>query len=302
MAKTKTPFLSLGSQGTIGKALTTQKRGSETLVRSKPEPAYRYTLPQAYQRWLYKDYAYLWTQQSLATRQSYATGGAKLHLTGFQYWMEYCLKNLPDIAGWWKLDEKAGAVAYDSSRQGNNGAIIGASPISGRIADALAFDGLNDRVTIPHDVSINPTSDFSLECFIYITATRWNYAFIKYAAPVNAYSLYCDITDRAVFGYSGVDAGWHSINPPAAVVSHGAWHFLAASFRASDAYTILCLDQTIYTTNLASTPSGNTAILQIGAEASLGRWLQGRLDNLILYNRYRDSVELLRHSERRYPV
>ncbi len=78
MAKTNTPFLSLGSQGSVGDTLTSQKRGRDTILRRLPVPTDLYSLPQAYQRWLYQDYAYLWTLPYVKDSYAWMAQGTRL--------------------------------------------------------------------------------------------------------------------------------------------------------------------------------------------------------------------------------
>ena len=302
LARTKTPFLSLGATGSVGGSITTQKRGSATLVRSKPTPAYRWTLPQAYQRWLYEDYAYLWTLQSQATRQSYATGGAKVHLTGFQYWMKYQLTNLPDILGLWHLDRGETVTAIDFSKKGNHGVIIGASPTVGLINGCLSFDGLNDYVDMAYIGSL-PTT-FSFECFFKVDSILGGDGIFAYRTAVpTAFSLYRSLTDLIL--YVRDDAGLLGIATLVGVLNTTDWFFaygervgnnIALSINAGvPATDTKAFGATTYTDMrllLAAYWSGV-------APAAL---LAGTLDHPVIYNRALDITELKRHSERRYPA
>jgi Concanavalin A-like lectin/glucanases superfamily len=57
------------------------------------------------------------------------------------------------LVGWWKMDEGSGASAADSSGNGNTGTLQN-SPTwtsSGKISDALTFNGINQYVVIPAD-------------------------------------------------------------------------------------------------------------------------------------------------------
>jgi outer membrane protein assembly factor BamB len=58
------------------------------------------------------------------------------------------------LAGWWKLDEKSGTIAYDSSGHGNHGQLIGSPTwVDGRIGGALHFantDLTKNYVDIPN--------------------------------------------------------------------------------------------------------------------------------------------------------
>ena len=57
------------------------------------------------------------------------------------------------LVGWWKFDETNGTVAYDSSGNENDGNLTnGPTWTSGKIGGALSFDGVDDRVKIPHTI------------------------------------------------------------------------------------------------------------------------------------------------------
>lgn len=301
MAKTNTPFLSLCSQGTVGGSLTSQIRGSATLLREKPVPTDPYSLRQAYQRWLYSDYAYWWTQQSEATRRSYAASGSRYHLTGFQYWMKYNLKNLPDIASWWKLDNQAAGIAYDSGRNSNNGTIVGASPVTGLIDLASYFDGINDIITIPYSSTFNLSPTFSLEVLAKPTAhTTDLYIVVKTDATNWDYQLSILWNTRLVRFGINTPAGTQLVQSTAPLTFDN-WHHIIGVNDGTD--LLLYLDGTLNNTN----PGGGGAFytrnlpLYIGSYAGAPWWSKGTVDNLILYTRALDSTDALRHSARRYP-
>jgi hypothetical protein len=66
----------------------------------------------------------------------------------------------------WKFDEGSSSTAKDSSGNGNDGTIYGAVWTSGKIGHALSFDGLNDWVDIPDDIS---PEHITLAAWIYPT-------------------------------------------------------------------------------------------------------------------------------------
>lgn len=302
MAKTKTPFLSLGSQGSIGNALTTQKRGRLTMLRAKPIPTYRRTLPQQYQRWLYEDYAYLWTQQTEATKRTYAATGSRYHLTGFQYWMKYNLTNLPDIVALWHLDESAGAIAYDSSRNNNNGTITGASPILGTIDGAQNFDGLNDRIIIPSSATaLNlTTTSFTFIFFVNptnFTVNRWLYS--RGLWNTDGLDIFLDTIARIRLRVYQAGAIQLPYNTNARLTA-GVFNFVG--IVANDGVVTYYINSTSYSTTpniLAPASANRNAYIGSYNGAS---FLLGILDHLIIYNRALDSTEVLRHSLRRYPL
>lgn len=167
MAKTKTPFLSLGSSGTVGGVLTSQKSGGVTILRKTPVPTDPYSLAQAYQRWDYRDNAHLWTLLTDSQKQVYRTAASRYHITGFSLWMREHLKDLPALAGRWHLDEKSGATAHDSSRNTNHGTIFGSLPAAGIIDGAFSFDNIDDYIDCGTDPSLNPRNTLTYEFLFY---------------------------------------------------------------------------------------------------------------------------------------
>lgn len=301
MAKTNTPFLSLGSRGTVGAALTSQSRDSLTVFRSKPIPAYRRTLPQQYQRWLYQDYAYLWTQQSAATKQSYATQGTPFHLTGFQYWMKVMLATMPDIAAWWTLDEKAGTVLYDRSRNANHGVIIGPSPASGYIDGKYTFDGLNDRVQIPVSASLSNFTAKTVEFLFTPTAFTGSYRVIFDFGFLNA-----PYGDQLWMYKTNNGLQLRLKNPAATVIALAP--FSTPGLETHYLYTWDGVNASVFLNGVLSAgptafagPLACTQAIHYLGCRPFALWYDCDLDNFIIYNRTLDQTEITRHSERRYP-
>lgn len=301
MAKTNTPFLSLGSRGTVGESLTSQKGSSSTILRSKPAPTDRYTLGQAYQRWLYEDYAYLWRQQSAIIQAQYRSAGVRYHLTGFQYWMKDMLTRLPDIAAWYKLDDNLGAITIDSSKNNNPGTIIGASPATGIIAGALSFDGLNDTVTTPYtpacDNGLNP---FTTTIFLRTPATAaWSQAFSRFQNANNRWYLHFNAAfiPRIWARIGGVDQG--ALTGTTAI-DDNLPHVLTITHVPNALQTLYFDGQWNAQRAIPNISWDVTAGYQLGAQVAAA-FFAGILDNFIVHNRLLDTTEIARWAARRYP-
>lgn len=301
MSKSKTPLFSFSARGSIGDTLTLQKRGQNTLVRTKPTPTDPYTIAQAYQRWDYQDYAYLWTLETAESKQTYLTRASRYHMTGFSLWMREHLRDLPDLAGRWHLDEKSGAIVHDSSRNLNNGTIFGASPTIGRIDNAYHFDGINDRIVVSDHASLDLTAALTIEAFCYLEniAGRQILSKRKVWGTDIPYELQgnSDIFYFATF--DGVNNNLISTPPGSRIV--GVWQHIAVVFNSIDIRVYIDGD-------LATAPSARTAPLisndrdlWIGSMSGGAEWYYGIIDNVIIYNRALDTTEIKRHSERRYP-
>jgi PKD repeat protein len=60
------------------------------------------------------------------------------------------------LVGYWRLDEGSGTMAGDASGNGGTGSLLnGPAWTVGRPGQALAFDGIDDRVDVPHSTALN---------------------------------------------------------------------------------------------------------------------------------------------------
>lgn len=302
MAKPKSPLLSLEARGTIGDTLTYQKRGTSSIVREKPIPKDPYTLNQAYQRWDYRDYAYLWTLLSNSEKQVYRTKASRYHITGFSQWMRENLKALTGLAARWHLDNITDNQVLDSSRNSNHATVIGAMVTPGRINNGLYFDGLNDELNAGTDPSIRITADLSIEGFFRTTKAtstliqKWDSPANNrsYAVPIRAGKLepfvsHNGIAFTSIAGTTPVDDG--SIH-----------HFC---FQHEDGVGLsLFIDGQEDTTPVAHTTgiydSQAVTPLRIGRD-NWGFFLD-LLDHIAIRSFLLPPALIKIHSERRYPA
>lgn len=302
MAKTKTPFYSLGAKGTIGDALTSQKFGKDTLFRKKPIPTDPYSLNQAYQRWDYRDYAYLWTLLSNSEKQVYRTAASRYHITGFSQFMRENLKTLPDIMGRWRLDNTGDTIAPDSSKNTNHGIIFGASMTTGIISHGRRFDGINDLINCGNDPSLNlGIDDFAFDFF-----------FKTSDSDQDLCGKWQDINNRWYLGttlggqlrmYAKVLGGVVVQTEGLTYVADNLWHHgVILGHRAVRAYVFIDgLDDTGIPRTCLATNMDNTADFLL-ARGNPAFQMECDIDHLALYSRLLDPTEILRHSQRRYPV
>lgn len=302
MVKTNTPFLSFGASGSVGESITAQKRGLATLVRAKPLPADPYSLPQAYQRWYYQDVAYRWKKQSEATKAEYRAAGVRFHLTGFQYWMKAQLPLYTDIAAWWTLDEKGGAVAYDRTPNANHGTIRGASPTEGLIDGAQGFDGLNDDIYIPSSPTLQLTGDTTWEFFIYRIAALYSYIIEKDAKHEFMFRLAAG-ADTSILMRHGNGTAWDDCHFNLANLILDEWiHYVFVRTQSPKVVKMYRQGVLVQTLGYAKTITASNFPIFIGEVDGTAWPLSAKLDNMIIFGRALDSTEAERHSGRRYPA
>jgi len=301
MAKLKASLLSLGASGTIGDAVTFQKRGGTDFVRKKPEPFDPKTLAQIYHRWLYQDYIAWWHDQTAATKTLWETNARPYHMTGFAYWMKTKLATLPDIALGMHLDERSGAVATDFSKNANHGTIVGASHVPGMIDYGLLLDSNDDYVTIPDHASLNFTHDLTLMARVKITDITDDFCIIsKYDHTLKqGYGLIYYDFQIAFRVYS---AGAHQQILKVDNTIQDKWVRLAATQSAT--HRKLYMDGEEIASSAVTfdiDPCAHNLILGAGAWAPTAYDMPGYLDEPRIYNRALTANDQKRHAERGYP-
>ncbi len=302
MVNLKNPLLSFDAHGTVGNAVTFQGGTKRKFSRQKPPRPGGVTLPRQYQRWAYRDYAYLWTQQTPAVKGLFRSNGARHHLTGFQYWMKYQLTNLLDLAAWYRLDATTGALVIDSSPNHNNGTLFGCSPAGGLIGGALSFDGFNDFFEVP----VTPSLNFGIDSFTitaFVKKVDLTGDFIgkfqdRFGPGVWGISFFSNVlmqleqeprNPAVFFAIDDYDNSWCAY----------AWRIN----RTTD--FIECYQQGVFRSQGAFVPQSfsNTLPLTVGKFSSLLLgFFGGQVDELRFYYGLLDTELIRRHALRRYVI
>jgi len=302
MAKPKSPLLSLSAYGTLGNALTFQRRGKTVFTREKPTPTDRKSLPQLYQRWLYEDYVAYWNDQTAETKRLWETNARPLHITGFAYWIKYHLTNLPDIAGGWHLDFITGGAVIDFSKNANHGTVYGASITDGRIDKALWFDSVDDYINCGNDPSLNITADlhFTWECFTFSYTQAFDYGtlmgYVVWNWPALWHATWAEyIRFRIKFTSAG------AVDITAFDAPRQKWLHIAATWDGQYVRVFIDGEQKGISPDL----TGDTLIAH-SADFFIGKMNtyrhKGIIDEVRFYNRALTPSDIKRHSERRYPL
>jgi hypothetical protein len=161
-----------------------------------------------------------------------------------------CVQPPSDMVAWWPLDETSGTTAADIAGFPNNGTHVnGPTPVSGKVAGALRFDGVNDHVLVPNHAELDVgTGNFTLDAWVRTGSSDLIVLVDKRSGPTPlGYSLFL-VNGRLGFQMAnGVGSpscaptptpGHACVNyvaPTTSNVADGQWHHVAAVVDRADA-------------------------------------------------------------------
>lgn len=193
----------------------------------------------------------------------------------------------------WTFDG-SGAVAVDSSGNGIDGQIHGATRVGGLVGNALAFNGLDNWVEVPNSPVLASLTQLTIDLWIY--PTGWPSSGLGNATGIVAYGT----ADHGMWELRLAGQGaiylllnWQQGNPssqtdivtdPGLVLDR--WQRITVSYDGQMAR--LYIDATLVKAEAASpwTYAGDSSRLGIGNDfPGISEYFQGKLDEVRIYNR-----------------
>lgn len=198
----------------------------------------------------------------------------------------------PDgLVGHWALDETAGLVAADSSGSGQHGTLTNmssASWVTGQIGGALSLDGLNDMIVVADSDALDLGNTFTLAAWINPRSyANFGRIFNKGSAAGSRYDL--ALAGSAIQLKTSVD-----YTTGTGLIGLNSWQHLAVTYDGAKVRVyVQGVERANASLNISIAPS--TAPLYMGNLAALTRPLDGKLDDLRIYNRalVPDEIETL---------
>jgi hypothetical protein len=198
------------------------------------------------------------------------------------------------LQGWWKMDETGGATAFDSSVNGLNATVNGATFSTGYASNALALNGNNNNATFTSADAAQTTvaawvrADGSGNSqYPFILGTPGYHIIFRLDGTANNNSL--DFaTAQTANNTLPVNGEW---NTAPNTVSTGAWYHVAISYDKTSLANVPALY--INGVRMAFTTSSNpsvktpayTGTTYIGNRPDGARGWNGLVDDLRIYNR-----------------
>lgn len=178
------------------------------------------------------------------------------------------------------LDETSGGTATDSSGEGNDGSLTGASWITGgRYGGGASFDGVDDWITVPDDDSLDLDDSGTLEAWVKPTSTTsWSTVLFKEDVSAMAYGLYAG------------DGGGPTLNAClgeeciyASDVEQDVWSHLAFTFDG-DTMKLYVNGALAAQQAQIGTPSATSGALRIGGNNVWGEYFEGVVDEVRVHD------------------
>jgi hypothetical protein len=192
----------------------------------------------------------------------------------------------------YKFDEGSGTIVNDSSGNGNNGTISGATWATGKSGSGLSLDG-NDCVNkATPSAGLKPSLEVTTAAWVKMSATDTGGAEI--VSMGDSYALRVQTSGNIQFFYYN-GTTWKSIITTGVNVRDGVWHHIVGQ-KTSTALQIY-----VDGISKASTPNTGTIAYTQGTDLFIGKHgngdtiydFVGSIDDVRIYNRALSNQEVL---------
>lgn len=196
--------------------------------------------------------------------------------------------------GIWHFDEASGNVAYDSSGNQNQGAIINAGWTTGKTGSGLWFNGVpgyNAYVSIPSSSSLAGFSTgFSAEAWIYFNAVNKRETILnKYSAQNGQMGWFVDYNANSLELFTSQDGSSYTQAATSFTPISHTWYHIAITWQPNQPPSFYINGQfnpVTYSTGVTGSIYNNAAVpLLIGkCPYDNTRSFDGAIDEVYLYN------------------
>ena len=199
----------------------------------------------------------------------------------------------PGLVGWWRFDEGTGTIAEDSSGNGNNGTIYGATWVEGKYGNALSFDGIDDYIGSIGSASFwQSLGNKTIIAWIYPSSFGVQQQILGNRKDSNSPPIGFGFGLTDVYGKLMTwTYPWQDVSS-SFTVTLNAWNFVAMTHNGTTV-TFYLNDQTETKTGQQQ-PSLGGGMLAVGqgGEAYPGERFSGIIDEVRIYNRTLSADEI----------
>lgn len=224
---------------------------------------------------------------------------------------EYCVPGDSSTCsapvGEWKLEEKNGATANDTSGTGNNGTILGAKWTNGKIGSALQFDGIDDNINFGSGTAIDDLGPMSFSFWMYPNTATFGHLINKRDGNCSgAWRLAIETSsnDMQFIKFGGGPSRTTSTN----VFTNNAWNHIAVTWDGTINQTGIKIYANGREVSYAGGADGSTIVSDGGCNLFLASrgdntdFFNGRMDEVEVFNYVRTSAQIAWDYNRGGPV
>ena len=190
----------------------------------------------------------------------------------------------------------SGTTWSDLSGNVNNGTLTNGPTFDSGNGGSIVFDGVNDKITIPHSNSIGMSDNFTFS--ILVKSSNWtigNQEGLVQKGTISNYGAYLRGGSGTVSFYTTPTSFWA---PGPNIGGDGKWYYLTFIYSYSQlGYKQIYSNGNFHAQLAITTPiNTNTSAIDIGyAKVGSPQYLKAEVANYILYNRVLTSQEILQN-------
>ena len=192
--------------------------------------------------------------------------------------------------GWWPLDEGTGTIAADRSGNGNNGTLTnGPTWANGKFGKAVQLDGVDDYVSIPHNVNLCVTTEVTVSAWVYAErnngpGTEGYQGIVGKGNSPRSYSLYT--TTAGNLHFSTGPGGAYIGTTSSTVLPTKQWVHVAVKVEGGQhKYFINGVAAGVGGTGVVLPGATDTSVVYIGRTGEgATRSFQGMIDDVHIWN------------------
>ncbi len=206
------------------------------------------------------------------------------------------IENLPvtdGLIGYWKFDEGEGTVAKDSSKNGKDGTVTGATWTEGKYGKALDFQGEEHIVKMDLKIDQSETSKGATFCaWVYPSSiSEGKHQVISFDNGDFDWSILRDLDKWFVF--TGHDHYCTEMS-----VDVNAWQFLCAVYKPGSGITFYKNAESVKIDDIGYEEETNTLAIGENPEEGFLEPFDGKIDEILIYDRPLGEEEIKKIRER----
>ena len=193
----------------------------------------------------------------------------------------------------YSFNEGSGTTVNDSSGNGNNGTISGATwTTAGKFGSALVFNGKSSRVNVNDSASLHLNSGMTLEAWVSASSvpTFWQDVIYK-ENDIYFLEAGSGVTNHPPAVGASFLANGDQFLAGTSALKANSWTHLAATY---DGATLRLYVNGVQVASqaIADSLTSSTQPLQIGGDAAFGQYFKGTIDEVRIYNRALAAAEI----------